>query len=350
MYKKISLLLLVTVLLMASTAIAPPCNSLLVYGKIYDAYGNAIGGVTVTARNVDTNEVITNGTYAVTATDGYQINLGNLNNCWQVGNTIMLYSEYTDGGVLYHNSAQILIPLDIMQQGSVIQRDLHLTQSNQSQNPPPPPPEGNRTHTTFWIYGVVKNSVGEAIDSANVTIRNENTGDELYNTTYNGGQYRIDIGTLTNGWRYNDQIKITARYGSGSRQETGSNAIQLRIGQTERQKDIQMLITEIEFPLSYEGLLDAYFVLFERYNLTSETMQILQDTVDYTNEQMRNMQQEHSQNETGYQKQINDLNDQIANIKDSQSNIPLYVAVAIGIILAIYILLDKVILPWRRGE
>ena len=350
MYKKIVCIAALLLLFTTSIAGATPCNSLVIYGKIYDVHGNPIGGVTVTARDIATNKIITNGTFNVTATDGYQIDLGNLQSCWTVGDTIVLYSEYREGSYAYNNSVTFIIPIDIQQQGDIIHRDLHLTTSNNT-TPPPPPPEENRTHYPFPVYGTVTNSVGETIDGANITISNENTGDVLYNTTKDGGQYGVNIGSFEGGWKYNDRIKIVARAGSGNRQEVGSAVFETRIGQTGRQKDIQMAIIQMDFPTTYEGLLNLYFDLFNRYNQSSDSMQILQDQIDYISQQLTQEQQNHSKDNAAYDKKIADLNSDVTDAKNNAGNpIAYYVALVIAIALAIYILLDKIILPWRRGE
>lgn len=348
MYEKIAYLVMLMLLFGMGTVAADPCNPLLIHGKVYDVHGSPIGGVIVQARNVDTNRMITNGVYNVTATDGYQIQLGNIQDCWSPGNTIILYSEYVEGGYLYYNSVTVVIPIDILQQGDIIKRDLHLTQSNQTQ---PPPPGENRTHGLFIIYGFVTNSVGEKIDGANITISNENTNAVLTNATSGGGNYRMNIGEFTSGWRYNDRIKIVARYGSGDRQETGSTVFEIRVGQTQRQKDIQMLIIDMDFPTTYEGLLDLYFDLYNRYNQSSDSTQLLQDQIDYLNQQMQQMELNYSSEKADYEGRIAQLNSDVTNARNNGGNaIAYYFTLAVAIALAIYILLDKVILPWRRGE
>ena len=351
MYKKIVCFAMLMLLLGIGYVGATPCNSLLVYGKVYDVHGSPIGGVIVKARNVDTNEVITNGTYNVTATDGYQINIGNMQQCWAPGNTIILYSEYVEGGYLYYNSVTVVIPIDILQQGAVIHKDIQLTQSNQTIPPPPPPPGENRTHATFWLYGTVTNSVGEQINGVAMTISNEDANSTLTNSTSGGGKYRVNLGNFTNGWKYNDRIKIVARYGNGTRQETGSTVFEIRVGQTDRQKDIQMVIIGTDFPLTYEGLLDLYFDLYDRYNQSSEGTQISQDQIEYLNQQIQDLQHNASDSKADYDSKIAQLNSDVTNAKNNAGNpIAYYVTLVIAILLAIYILLDKIIFPWRRGE
>lgn len=351
MYKKIvcfAMLVLLLGTIVTSADQTTPQDPLLLTGKVYDKWGSQIGGVIVQAKNVRTNQVITNGVNNVTATGGYIIQFGNIVGGWNTGDTIMLYSEYVEGGYLYHISATVIIPIDIMQQGLRIYRDLHLTESNQTQ---PPPPGENRTHASFYVYGFISNSVGEKIDGVNVSVVNENVGTIMYNTTTGGGKYRVNIGELSSGWRYDDRIKIVARYGSGDRQETGSTVFEIRVGQTEKQKDIQMVILGTDFPLTYEGLLDLYFDLYNRYNQSSDSTQILQDQIDYLNEQMQQVELNYSNSKTSYDDQIAQLNSDLTNSRNNAGNvIPFYVAAIIAALLAFYIILDKVILPWRRGE
>lgn len=74
------------------------------------------------------------------------------------------------------------------------------------------------------IWGIVKDSYGNEINDATVTVINTRTGEWLTNTTYQdemtgNGTYAIDISNLEGGWQDGDLINITATktgYTSGS--------------------------------------------------------------------------------------------------------------------------------------
>lgn len=87
-------LFILSTLASISSADPPPDQIVTVSGKVYNHFGEPIGGVTVTATNTATGNQTTNMN-PVTAEEGYRINLANINGGWEVGETIVFQTSYT---------------------------------------------------------------------------------------------------------------------------------------------------------------------------------------------------------------------------------------------------------------
>jgi hypothetical protein len=112
-----------------------------------------------------------------------------------------------------------------------------------------------------------------------------------------------------------------------------------------------MAIMETDFPLTYEGLLDLYFDLYNRFNQSSDSTQLLQDQIDYLNGQMQQMELNYSNGRADYENRISKLNSDLTNAKSNAGpSILLYIVTIIAALSLFYIFMTKWFLPWRRGE
>lgn len=124
--KKTAILLIIcmvgSILLPIGAADPPPDQIVTVWGKIYNTINQPIGGLTVTATNLATGNNTTNED-PVTASGGYQIQLGNLPGGWSAGDTIKIESTYEWMNISWWGEETITMDAD---PPDTIQKELHM--------------------------------------------------------------------------------------------------------------------------------------------------------------------------------------------------------------------------------
>jgi len=125
--KKTATLLIIciigSILLPIGAADSPPPDQIVtIWGKIYNTINQPIGGLTVTATNMATGNNTTNE-YPVTASGGYQIQLGNLPGGWSAGDTIKIKSTYEWMNISWWGEETVVMDADPPDN---IHRDLHM--------------------------------------------------------------------------------------------------------------------------------------------------------------------------------------------------------------------------------
>jgi len=99
----ICIMTLVTILfVMSATNVSAINTHHTVYGYVTDYGGAATNGRTVTVKNVDNQETITDTTYGTSPAGKYQVDLGNMVTQWQAGDQIEVKCTYTSGGKVYY--------------------------------------------------------------------------------------------------------------------------------------------------------------------------------------------------------------------------------------------------------
>jgi hypothetical protein len=293
--KKAILIIVIVGLLLGSAMSAEAIiQPLTIAGHLKDKSGYPIGGWKVFSKNIRTGETITNGTFNVTSTEGYQLQWGNSHYGWQTGDILKVWAWYHDGNKNYTDSQQITVPTDIVQQGSLISLDLKMDDYAGEINNGSSTGDG-RTNGTFIVYGTIIKD-GAPIDGVIVTVKNIYTGNFTTNKTYSGGKYGVNLKNLKRGWKVGDKIKVDAKY----QNYAGESIFIIPPGATQRQKDLILWLL-VDNPAQNNTHWISHEELFILFNITKQQ---LRDRLEELN---------------ALQNQTNDLQTQLDNQKDNVS-------------------------------
>mgnify|MGYP006279983223 CR=1 FL=1 len=285
-----SIVLLLCILWIPTPSANFPTMPLTVYGKVFDKHGHAIGNVEVTLTNINTGETHVNSS-PITATSGYQFNLGNFDLGWEKGHVLHLYGSYNESGHTYIEEYEFPIPMNINESGYAMRRPLHLEtcidcdddEDDNGQLPEKP--------DHYYINGIIYKQDSEPASGAVVVIENLRTNDTRSNVTTEMGQYSFDLLFLNNGWELNDRIRINATYGTGENYQVGSYVFSTRIGQKGRNIDVQMYNTfapqvpdtnetDNDTGKTKEEWIEEYYTLLGQYNQSQDQIEQLEEEIE----------------------------------------------------------------------
>jgi hypothetical protein len=321
--KKVTLIIIVVGLLLGSAMSAEAIiQPLTIAGHLKDKNGYAIGGWKIYSKNIRTGEVINNGTFNVTSTEGYQLQWGNSQYGWQTGDILRVWAWYHDGNKNYTDSQQITVPTDIVLQGSLINLDLKMDEyvgeiDNESST------EDGRTNNEFTVYGTITKE-GAPINGVIVTVKNLYTGNTTTDATANGGKYEVNLGTLKRGWKVSDKIRVNATY----QNYAGVSTFIIYPGTNQRQKDLTMWLM-VDNPWENVTHAISFEELFSLYNITKQQMRDKSEELNAKENQTDDLQS-----------QLDDQNDNVSELRSQldrqKGDLPwLYIGIIAAMAIAI---------------
>jgi hypothetical protein len=323
---------------------------LIIWGYVYDKNGYRIGNVTVTLKNIDTNESKKNET-PVTSTDGYQFNLANFDLGWNPGNVLHIESRYQEGGHNYSDGYTFPIPLTINTSGYTMNRPLNLNNCEDCTGDGDTP--GQQKPVNYIISGTVIKQNSEVAEKAVVIVTNCRTMNSTGTSTDENGMYRTDLLYHGSAWKYGDDILINVTHGTGNLQQTGYYAFKiLHSLKNERVVNIRLYLTfdqQTQPPANnttYQGKtiqewIDNCQELQTQYNLSIITVEELQQNITLLKDQLNNTDTNHSQDE--WNKLTWEV-DQLRRENSDNKNILIVIAIVFAMCI-IYILWRNDIIP-----